>query len=220
MNSFHNNNVLNIKDRHYVLGWSLSDESKIQRYTEKCKAFYGKPEHQAEYSKLADLMIELVEKRNNDHHNTTAELGHDWLNVEPINNPSFEPDMVTMAGLNKMLKIYTATASGVFKYIGHGSSAITPNPYLTTLGGAEDGTRLDCTTQGFQDVKGVSLRLFAAYASTVATTTIRTVGLFDASTNGLMLALHNFGSLAFVHTANSDAFSLGMILDFVPFGDV
>jgi glycine cleavage system protein P-like pyridoxal-binding family len=128
--------------------------------------------------------------------------------------------MVMLAGVNKMLKIYAAITTGVFKYIGHGNSAISPNPYLTTLGGAEDGTRLDCTSAGFQDVKGVSLRLFAAYASTVATTTIRTVGLFDASTTGIMLALHNFGSLAFVHTANSDAFSLGMILDFVPFGDV
>lgn len=217
--SNNNHSCLGVKDKHYILGWSLADEKKVERYTHMLTSLYNDPNFSVQYSKLADVMINLVDKRHNDHHSAVAELGHDWLKVEPINQPSFEPDMVTFVGLNKLLKIYLALASGVFKYMAHGNSAVTPTPYASTLGGFEDGTRQDCTTTGFQDLKGASLRLFSAYASTVATTTIRTIGLFDATTVGIMLAMHNFASLGFVHTVNADAFSLGMVIDFVPFGD-
>src|SRR5215471_4474738 len=122
-----------IVDNHFVLGWSLSDEPKIQRYTQMLASLYGKPEHEAQYSKLADCIIDMVQRRHNDHVNARAELGHDWLTVEPINPVSMEPDMVTFQGLNKLLKIYIATASGIFKYTGYGTAAATPTPYSTAL---------------------------------------------------------------------------------------
>ncbi len=207
-----------VKDKHFVIGWSLADTPKIERYTEKLRSLYGKPECEAEYTKLADLMINLIQKRHDDHHNASAELGHDWLNVEPINNPSFENDMVTFQGLNKLLKIYLATASGVFKWVGRGTAAATPTPYSTALT-TETGTRLDSTSAGFQDIKGASIRVFASYATTVATATMQQIAIFDASTTGMMLALHDFGGSGYTHTINVDSFSLGTIIDFVPFGD-
>lgn len=208
-----------LKDRHFVLGWSLQDEKKVQRYTAALRSMYGKPEFSDSYSKLADCMIELVDKKHNDHHNVTAELGHDWLKVEPINQPSFEEDIVTFQGLNKLLKIYIATASGVFKWVGRGTVAATPTPYTTALN-TETGTRQDASTTGIHEVKGASLRILSTYASTTATFTLQQIGVFDASTTGILLAIHDFGGTGFVHTVNADAFSLGTIIDFIPFGDV
>lgn len=214
------NSNCHIQDKHFVLGWSLSDEKKIQRYTQMLRSIYGRPEFETEYNKLADLIISLVNKRHNDHHNATVELnGHDWLKVEPINQPYFEDDMVTFQGLNKLLKIYIASASGVFKYVGRGTTAATPNPYNTALA-AETGTRLDASTAGFHSVSGASLRIFATYASTVATATMQQIGVFDASTSGMMLAIHDFGGNGYTHTVNVDSFSLGTVIDFMPFGDV
>ena len=127
--------------------------------------------------------------------------------------------MVTFQGLNKLLKIYIATASGVFKWVGRGTAAGTPTPYSTALV-TETGTRLDSTTAGFHEVKGSSLRIFASFATTVATATMQQVGIFDAVTTGMMLAIHDFGGAGYTHTINVDSFSLGSVVDFVPFGDV
>lgn len=208
-----------ITDKHFVVGWSLADTPKVQRYTDRLRFLYDKPEHEAEYSRLADAMIDLVQKRDNDHHNAIAELGHDWLKVEPINSPTMEPDMVTFQGLNKLLKIYIATASGVFKYVGRGTVTSTPTPYSTALA-TETGTRQDASTTGFFEVKGSSIRLFSSYAGATATATMQQVAVFDATTTGMMLAIHDFGGSGFTHTLNTDSFSIGMVLDFLPFGDV
>jgi hypothetical protein len=211
--------ITKVVDNHFVLGWSLADAPKVECYTKMLRSLYGKPEHEARYSELADAIINMVQKRHDDHHNATAQLGHDWLTVEPINEVSMEPDMVTFQGLNKLLKIYIATASGVFKYTAYGTAAATPTPYSTALA-TETGTRADSTTAGFHEVKGSSIRIFSSYASTIATATIQQVGIFDATTSGIMLAIHDFGGVGFVHTVNSNAFSVGMVLDFLPFGDV
>lgn len=209
-----------VSDRHFVLGWSLADTEKVKHYTNMLQSLYGKPDHETEYSRLADQMIDLVQRRDNDHHNATADLnGHDWLRVEPINNPIMEPDMVTFQGLNKLLKIYIATASGVFKYVGRGTAASTPTPYSTALA-TETGTRQDASTTGFFEVKGSAIRLFSSYATATATATMQQVAIFDATTTGIMLAIHDFGGSGFTHTVNVDSFSIGMVLDFMPFGDV
>ena len=215
----HDSNKLSVKDKHFVLGWSLPDTKKVERYTLALRQMYDKPEFADLYTKLADVMIDLVTKKHNDHHSATAELGHDWLKVEPINQPSFGEDMVTFQGLNKLLKIYIATASGVFKWVGRGTAAGTPTPYSNALV-TETGTRLDSTTAGFHEVKGSSLRIFASFATTVATATMQQVGIFDAVTTGMMLAIHDFGGAGYTHTINVDSFSLGSVVDFVPFGDV
>lgn len=224
-----------VEDKHFVIGWSLADEKKVQQYTKRMSELYFYIEAaaavagdnyedpvvvglQTEYSKLADIMIDLVKRRDNDHHNAKAELGHDWLSVEPINDPMFEPDLVTFQGLNKLLKIYKATTTGVFKWIGRGTAASTLTPYTNTLS-SETGTRLDSTTAGFHDIAGASIRLFAAYASSTSTSTIHQIGVFDAVTSGMLFAIHDFGGNSFSHVANAESFSLGMVCDFIPFGD-
>lgn len=209
---------ISVQDKHFIVGWSPADTAKLERYTYRLVSMYGKPEFQQEYTHLVDAMINLIQRRDNDHHNATAELGHDWLTVDPLDTQTGE-DMVTFQGLNKLLKIYIATASGVFKWVGRGTSAGTPTPYSTVLA-AETGTRLDSTSAGFQDVKGSSLRVFASYATTVATATMHQIGIFDASTSGIMLAIHDFGGTGYTHTINVDSFSLGIIIDMIPFGDV
>lgn len=214
-----NNSSIQIKDRHFVLGWSLADEKKLEHYTTALRQMYGKPEFSVLYSKLADIMIDLVDRRNNDHHNATAELGHDWLRVEPINQPSFEEDMVTFQGLNKLLRIYIGATTGVFKWVGRGTAAATVTPYTAALA-AETGARQDASTTGFHEIKGTSIRLLSTFASTVATATMQQIAIFDGSTSGTMLAIHDFGGSGFTHTVNVDAFSLGMVIDLIPFGDV
>lgn len=210
---------ISVRDRYFVLGWSLEDTKKIERYTLALRTMYGKPEFAPLYTKLSDAMIDLVERKHNDHHSAFAELGHDWLKVEPINQPSFGDDMVTFQGLNKLLKIYLGTASGVFKWVARGTAAGTPTPYSTVLV-TELGTRIDASVTGFHEVKGSSLRIFATYATTVTSGTIQQIGIFDAVTTGLMFAIHDFGGNGFPHTANADTFSLGAVVDFIPFGDV
>lgn len=207
-----------VNDHYFIAGWSIADEQKVQRYTDRLVSMYGKPEYQVEYTKLADIMLDFINHRNNDHHNATAELGHDWLKVEPFSLQTGE-DMVTFSGLNKMLRIYLGQTTGVFKWVGRGDVAGSPTPYATALT-SEVGTRLDSTVAGFQDLKGVSLRVFATYASSVATSVIYQIGIFDASTSGGILAIHDFGTTGHSHTINIDAFSLGIVIDWVPFGDV
>jgi len=210
---------ISVQDKHYIIGWSASDTKKIEEYTKRLVSMHGKPQFEREYSQLADNMIKLMQRRgDNDHHNATAELGHDWLKVDPLEVQSGE-DMVTMQGLNKLLKIYLATASGVFKWVGRGTAAGTPTPYSTALT-TETGSRQDSTTTGFQDIKGCSLRVFSSYATTIATATMHQVGIFDASTSGIMLAIHDFGGNGYAHTINVDSFSLGIVIDMVAFGDV
>lgn len=210
---------LQAKDRHFILGWSLADEKKLERYTLALRQMYGKPEFSELYTKLADVMIELVDKRHNDHHSFKAELGHDWLTVEPINQPAFEEDIVTFQGLNKLLKIYIGTTTGVFKWVGRGTTASTPTPYTTALT-TETGARLDSSVAGFHEVKGSSIRILASFANTVATAIMYQIGVFDAFTSGIMLAIHDFGATnSYSHTAGVDSFSLGTVIDLVPFGD-
>lgn len=225
---------VSVQDKHYILAWSLADEPKVNRYVDRLrnihflKSRYAKTRNKniqaflfpfkQEYTRLADVMIELVQKRHDDHHNFKAELGHDWLKVEPINNPSFEPDMVTMQGMNKLLRIYRGETTGTFKYLGRSTSASTPTPYSTSLQ-AEAGTRVNSETTGFHEIKGASIRTFGNLSSAVATSTIHQSGLFDATSSGTMLALHDFGGNGFNHVLNNDSFSFGMVIDFVPFGD-
>ena len=207
---------IGVKDKHYFISWSLTDEQKLKQYTKRITSFSPTD---PEYSKLADAMIELVQKRHDDHKNYDAELGHDWLKVSPINEPHFEEDMCTFNGVRKLLQIYIGTASGTFKYMARGTAAGTPLPYLTALG-TETGARQDCSTTGFHEIKGVSIRAFSTYASTVATATMHQIGLFDATSAGNMLAIHDFGGIGHFHTVNTDSFSLGMIIDFLPVGDL
>ncbi len=210
---------ISVKDKHFVVGWSLRDTPKIEHYTKMLRTLYGDPKYADTYSMLVDCMLNLIQKRHNDHHGAFAYLGHDWLKVEPINSPAFEPDMVTFQGLNKLLKIYAGTASGIFKWVGRGTAAATPTPYSTAIT-TETGTRIDSTVTGFHEIKGSSIRIFATFATTVATATMQQIGVFDASTTGMMLALHDFGGNGYTHTINVDSFSLGMVIDLVPFGDV
>jgi hypothetical protein len=205
-----------VTDKHYFISWSLADEKKIKQYTKRITCLSPAD---PEYTKLADAMIELVQKRHDDHKNYDAQLGHDWLKVSPLNSPAFENDMVVFNGLRKLLQIYMGTASGVFKYMARGTAAATPLPYNTALA-TETGTRQDCSTTGFHEIKGVSIRAFSTYASTLATATMHQIGLFDATSGGNMLAIHDFAGVGQVHTINTDSFSLGMIIDFQPFGDV
>lgn len=208
-----------MQDKHFAISWSVSDSTKIDQYTKRLVSLYDKPAHAAEYTELADQMLTLIQRKDNDHHNATADLaGHDWLRVEPIDAHIGE-DLCTFPGLNKFLKIYIGTATGVFKWVGRGTISSTPTPYTTALQ-AETGTRQDATTTGFHDVKGSSVRIFSSYATTVATVDMYQLGVFDASASGIMLAMHDFGGTALVHVQNTDAFSLGMVLDFAPFGDV
>src|ERR1043165_7129256 len=98
---------ISVSDKHFVLGWSLADEKKIEKYTAAMAFMYQKPEYSESYSRMADALIDLAEKRHNDHHNSTADLlDHDWLRVEPLESTGMEPDMVTFTGLNKLLRIY------------------------------------------------------------------------------------------------------------------
>ena len=211
-----------VVDRHFIAAWSLSDAEKIDRYVQRMSAIRSDPcfaERTGEYTRLADAMIDLVTKRDNDHHNATGELGHDWLKVEPINDVKLEPDMVTYQGTNKLLRLAYGLTTGVFKYMGRGGGAATPTPYTTALT-SETGSRQDCGTTGFYEVKGSSLRFMSSYASSIASSTIYQMGVFDASSTGIMLAIHDFGGYAYDHVVNVDAFSLGMIVDVLPFGDV
>lgn len=202
------------------MSWSLADEKKIKQYTTAMAYMHGKAEFETEYTKMADDMIALAERRHNDHHASTADLlGHDWLKVEPLESTGMEPDMVTFQGANKLLKIYFGSASGVFKYIGRGTTAGTPTPYSTALV-SETGTRADASTAGFHSISGVSIRLLASYAGSTASATMYQIGAFDATSSGIMLAIHDFGSTGLAHTINVDAFSLGMIIDLAPIGDV
>lgn len=212
------NSKISVQDKHFVIGWSPADTAKLEQYTYRLASMYGKPEFSQKYTELVDAMINLIESRTNDHHNATADLGHDWLRVDPLDTTVGE-DIVTFNGLNKLLKIYIATATGPFKWVGRGTAASTPTPYSTALA-AETGSRQDSTTTGFQDVKGSSLRVFSSYATTIATATMQQIGIFDASTSGIMLAIHDFGASGYSHTINVDSFSLGIIIDLVPFGDV
>jgi hypothetical protein len=207
---------IGITDKHYFISWSLADEQKLKQYTKRITSL---PPTDPEYSKLADAMIELVDKRHNDHRNYDAELGHDWLKVSPINSPHFEEDMCTFQGINKVLRIYFGSATGTFRFLGRGTTASTPLPYSTGLA-SETGSRLDSATAGFHEIKGVSIRTFATYASSLATATMHQIGLFDASAAGTMLAIHDFAGVGQTHTLNQDSFSSGMIIDFNPFGDV
>lgn len=129
--------------------------------------------------------------------------------------------MCTFQGINKLLRIYVAAASGTFRYLARGIAAGTPHPYSTALA-SEPGApnRLDAGSAGFHNIKGVSIQLFAHNPSTIATSTIHQIGLFDATSGGIMLAIHDFGGSGHVHTVNVNSFGLGMVLDFVPFGDV
>jgi hypothetical protein len=210
-----------VKDKHFFVSFSLADEQKVKRYIDRMVPMYGKAEYVEEYSRLADQMITLIQKRHDDHRNYDAELGHDWLKVSPLNNPTFEEDMMTFQGLNKFLRIYAGLTTGTFRFLARGIAASTPHPYATALA-SEPGSpnRLDAATAGFHNVKGVSIQLFAPNPSTIATSTIHQIGLFDASSAGTMLAIHDFGGTGHVHTVNVDSFALGMVLDFVPFGDV
>jgi hypothetical protein len=213
------NSQVSIRDKYFAVSWSPQDTAKLEEYTKRLISMYGKPEFSEKYTELVDGMINLIECRTNDHHNATADLAnHDWLRVNPLHVESGE-DMVTVQGLNKLLRIYLGTASGVFKWVGRGTAAATPTPYSTALA-TETGSRQDSTTTGFQDIKGCSLRVFSSYATTVATATMHQVAIFDASTSGTMLALHDFGGNGFTHTINVDSFSLGIVIDMVPFGDV
>lgn len=194
--------------------WSLADEKKLNEYTKRITSLN---QDDPEYHRLADCIIEFVKKRDNDHR-IDCELGHDWLKVSPINSPLLESDMCTFQGINKLLKIYIASASGVFKWMARGSAAASAHPWRTALQ-TETGSRQDCTTTGFQEVKGISLRYFSTYASSLTSVTHHQMGLFDASTSGMMLAIHDFGGVGQVHTLNTDSFSLGIIIDFNVAGD-
>lgn len=225
---------ISVKDRHYILAWSLADEKKVNRYVDRLRNIYFLTGRYAktrnknmqafllpfkqEYTRLADVMIELVQKRHDDHHNFKAELGHDWLKVEPLNDAHFEEDMVTFQGINKLLRVYFGSTTGVFKWLGRSTSPSTPTPYWTGLS-AEAGTRVDSGVGGFHEIKGASIRTFANMSSAIATSTIHQIGLFDAISSGLMIAVHDFGGVGHPHTINVDSFSLGMVIDFVPFGD-
>jgi hypothetical protein len=211
---------IQLRDRHFHMSWSIRDETKIAHYSMKMAQMYGKAEFEDQYNRMADAMIELAEKRHNDHHTSTANLlNHDWLNVEPLESTGLENDMVTFQGANKLLKIYFGSASGVFKYIGRGTTAATPTPYSTALT-TETGTRQDASTTGFHSISGVSIRLLSSYAGSTATSTMYQIGAFDATSSGIMLAIHDFGATGLAHTVNVDAFSLGMIIDLAPIGDV
>ena len=111
---------ISVKDKHYFISWSLADEQKLKQYTKRITSLSPTD---PEYSKLADAMIELVQKRHDDHKNYDAELGHDWLKVSPINEPHFENDICTFNGVRKLLQIYMGTASGTFKYMARGTAA-------------------------------------------------------------------------------------------------
>ena len=63
----HDSNKLSVKDKHFVLGWSLPDTKKVERYTLALRQMYDKPEFADLYTKLADVMIDLVTKKHNDH---------------------------------------------------------------------------------------------------------------------------------------------------------
>jgi hypothetical protein len=213
------NSKVSIQDRHFIVGWSLRDTAKVEEYTKRLVSIHGKAGQQAEYTRLADEMITLIEKQDNDHRNATADLaGHDWLRVQPLLTQVGE-DLCTFQGLNKLLQVYLGTASGVFKWVGRGSASGTPTPYTVALA-TETGSRQDSTSTGFQDLKGASLRVFSSYASSVASVTMYQIGIFDASANGTMLAIHDFGGIGYSHVQNTDSFSLGLIVDFVPFGDI
>lgn len=204
-----------VKDKHFYLMWSLSDEKKIEQYTKRITSL--NPEDPL-YTQLADCIIEFVKKRDNDHKTVDCELGHDWLKVSPINSPLLEPDMCTFQGINKLLKIYMGTASGVFKWMARSTGAATAHPFRTALQ-TETGSRQDCSTTGFHEIKGISIRAFSSYASSVGSATHQQMGLFDASTSGMLFALHNFGGVGQVHTLNTDSFSMGIMIDFNVAGD-
>jgi hypothetical protein len=215
-----NHSKISLRDRHFHMSWSLADEKKLKVYTNFMTLIQELPDYEEQYTRYADDLIGLAEKRHNDHHNSKAYLlGHDWLDVEPLESTGMEPDMVTFQGANKLLKIYFGSASGVFKYIGRGTTAGTPTPYATALV-TETGTRQDASTTGFHSISGVSIRLLSSYASTTATATMYQIGAFDATSSGIMLAIHDFGAVGLAHTVNVDAFSLGMIIDLAPTGDV
>lgn len=206
---------LSVQDKHFAVSWSLADTAKIEEYTKRLVSLQGK----VGYTELADQMLTLINRRDNDHHNSTADLAnHDWLRVEPIDAHIGE-DMCTFQGLNKLLKIYIGTATGVFKWVGRSTSAGTPTPYSTALS-IETGSRQNAATTGFHDVKGSSIRVFSSYATATATAQMYQIGIFDNDTSGIMLAIHDFGGLPLSHTQSADSFSLGMVIDLVPFGDV
>lgn len=180
---------------------------------------YGKPEFADKYTEMADQMITLIENYSNDHHNVNVNLAnHDWLKVEP-DNLHLGDDIVTFQGLNKLLKVYLGQATGVFKWVGRSTVGATPTPFSVSLA-SETGSRQDSTTTGFQDIKGASLRVFSSYATNIASFSLKQIGIFDASAGGNMLAIHDLSPDAFAHVQNVDSFSLGMVIDFLPFGDV
>ena len=208
-----------VRDRYFIVGWSPTDEKKLSQYTKRMASIYGDPKQEELYNKLANSMLSLIERRDNDHHNAKAELGHDWLTVDPLDAPLTGEDMITTNGLNKLLRIYIGTTTGVFKWMARGTAASTPTPASTALA-TETGTRQDTTTTGFHQITGTSYQLSSNYAASLATHTIQQIGTFDASTSGQLFAIHDFGGNGYTHTVNVDAFTLGMVCDFLPFGDV
>jgi hypothetical protein len=216
------NSKIAVRDKHFALSWSLADTKKVEEYTKRLVSMYGDITYQAEYTEMADQMLELINKKENDHHNASVNLaGHDWLKVEPIDSHIGE-DLCTFQGLNKLLKIYIGTATGVFKWVGRSLASGTPTPYTTALS-IETGLRKDASTTGFHDIKGSSIRVLASYPSNEATITMYQIGIFDAASGGgggTMLAIHDFGGTPLSHVSAADSFSLGMVIDFSPLGDV
>jgi hypothetical protein len=167
-----------------------------------------------EDTRLLEDYYAKCEKRLNDHKSV---LTVDNKNIEFIQVVKSD-DLATNPGIDQYIRIALNTSSARWTHIGYGFGGTTANPNVADVQlNAEYSARISClSTLGWARVAGVKMMFGGIIGESISATPTNEMGVFNASSGGIMLNHNNFNQIPLSRTTGRSVFILSSVYQTVP----
>jgi len=171
----------------------------------------------SEDTKKIEEYYEKCQKRVNDH-KPVLTIGN--KNIEFVQAVKSD-DLATNPGLDQYIRLAMKTSSTRWSHIGYGSGGTTANPSVSdTVLNTEYGTgRISCfSVLGWARVAGMKIFFGGIIGETTVASPINEVGVFNASSAGIMLNHNYFNQVPLTRILGRSVFILSPVFQIAPKG--
>jgi hypothetical protein len=166
-----------------------------------------------EDTRLIEEYYNACEKRLNDH-KPVITVGN--KNVEFIQAVKSD-DLAVTLGLQQYINITLGLSSARWTHIAYGFGGTTANPNIADFKlNSEYSARITCSTLGWARVAGLKIMFGGIVGESIAASPINEMGVFNASSGGIMLNHNNFNQIPLTRTIGMSAFILSSVYQLAP----
>jgi hypothetical protein len=164
-------------------------------------------------NKLLESYYEKCQKKVDDHKPVITISNKNIEFIQVVKSD----DIAVTTGLQQYINLVLGISSTRWRYIGYGNGGTTANPSVgDSQLNAEYSGRIDTSALGWARVAGLKMMFGGIVGETISASPTNEMGVFNASSGGIMLNHNHFNQIALSRSIGKSAFILSSVYQLSP----